>query len=109
MASEYAAHSRSRGNDTSAETYGEPQTPAELPKSNTGLVPAKRHARTTKGRSLERTSRRLQRFTFKITTATQSLSLRDNSRAVQQPTIRLSRKGCLDGGSPRERKSCSRQ
>src|SRR5215472_2195704 len=41
MASEYAAHSRSQGNDTSAETYGEPQTPAELPKSSTGLAAAK--------------------------------------------------------------------
>src|SRR5215467_4126814 len=47
MASEYAAHSRSQGNDTSAETYGEPQTPAELPKSSTASYPAKRQGATS--------------------------------------------------------------
>ena len=35
MASHKAAHSRSRkGNDTNAESFGEPQTPAELPQSS---------------------------------------------------------------------------
>src|SRR5215470_7228202 len=45
MASEYTAHSRSQGNDTSAETYGEPQTPAELPKSSTAFAAVKSQTR----------------------------------------------------------------
>src|SRR5215471_16486435 len=45
MASEYTAHSRSQGNDTSAETYGELQTFAELPKSSTAFAAVKSQTR----------------------------------------------------------------
>src|SRR6266568_3615034 len=54
MASHKATHSRSRkGNDTTAESYGEPQTPAELPKSSIPAYPAKRVILSS-GASLER-------------------------------------------------------